>query len=448
MKKAVVLTVVEEIPPNDGKSIFRPPYVAGKKPMRDTSTIDWDFLPRIVPRNLRGTPNIETLLKQHKRVKFDHISGNQMASRPEDNLPNYLPNITQQAVTALAYLCADIPVSEKRLLTIYMVQFGLDWYSFLENGYSWPKGGGEMTGSILPIAFATAILNNDTMKQTIKAVERTSDHWPHENHNVYYNKNGVALYGNKEFNEKHLIEDRYWKRTGSKTIKDPYELIDGGLKPGDYYQHCCTSQPWKGMRMVFKMLGPRMDSIWYNQAWVDYVERWVREGTLSQPDSCAPYDSNKVYGVDYGPDGKGGCIPDRDSSDGIGRFPYLHKTGVDEGEYRSEYIDEIWKRYYNSTDIINKSETLKPKPTPAKQGTHFEIGAGGRINYVIQKSEYVSMKIFNLKGQMLTVLFDGKQKPGNFTVSLHDNKLGSGIFLITLRSGNNLQSEIINHVVK
>jgi hypothetical protein len=49
---------------------------------------------------------------------------------------------------------------------------------------------------------------------------------------------------------------------------------------------------------------------------------------------------------------------------------------------------------------------------------------------------------------MLTVLFDGKQKPGNFTVSLHDNKLGSGIFLITLRSGNNLQSEIINHVVK
>jgi hypothetical protein len=139
----------------------------------------------------------------------------------------------------------------------------------LENGYSWPKGGGEMTGSILPIAFATAILNNDTMKQTIKAVERTSDHWPHENHNVYYNKNGVALYGNKEFNEKHLIEDRYWKRTGSKTIKDPYELIDGGLKPGDYYQHCCTSQPWKGMRMVFKMLGPRMDSIWYNQAWVD-----------------------------------------------------------------------------------------------------------------------------------------------------------------------------------
>jgi hypothetical protein len=58
------------------------------------------------------------------------------------------------------------------------------------------------------------------------------------------------------------------------------------------------------------------------------------------------------------------------------------------------------------------------------------------------------MKIFNLKGQMLTVLFDGKQKPGNFTVSLHDNKLGSGIFLITLRSGNNLQSEIINHVVK
>jgi hypothetical protein len=87
LKKAVVLTVVEEIPPNDGKSIFRPPYVAGKKPMRDTSTIDWDFLPRIVPRNLRGTPNIETLLKQHKRVKFDHISGNQMASRPRTTCP-------------------------------------------------------------------------------------------------------------------------------------------------------------------------------------------------------------------------------------------------------------------------------------------------------------------------------------------------------------------------
>jgi hypothetical protein len=48
------------------------------------------------------------------------------------------------------------------------------------------------------------------------------------------------------------------------------------------------------------------------------------------------------YGHAFGPDGQGGCILDRDPSDGIGRFPSLHGAARSAGDYTSDFAIAMW----------------------------------------------------------------------------------------------------------
>jgi hypothetical protein len=166
--------------------------------------------------------------------------------------------------------------------------------------------------------------------------------------------------------------------TGSRTISDPYQFIDGGRRPGDGYQFCCTSMPYK-LNATAAYLLPEIGAMWEFDPFFDYVERWVAEGAIAQPDPCAPprgvcaggdnagaacttasepeictgeeafCDASATwdaeYGVLWGPDGEGGCIADADDSDGTGRFPLLDGTNADSGYYGSAFAEEMWDAY-------------------------------------------------------------------------------------------------------
>ena len=60
-------------------------------------------------------------------------------------------------------------------------------------------------------------------------------------------------------------------------------------------------------------------------------------------DLTVNWDAN--YGVIYGPNGSGGCVPDQDPSDGTGRFPQLHGTSTDDGHHSSGFANEMWSAY-------------------------------------------------------------------------------------------------------
>jgi hypothetical protein len=114
------------------------------------------------------------------------------------------------------------------------------------------------------------------------------------------------------------------------------------VKPTDGYQFCCLSKPWKGAGLAVFLL-PELRPVWNNEAFFEYVDRWVSHGTWTQPDPCAPHDGTWAnYGVTYGPDGSGGCIPDTDPSDGTGRFPGMHGDSRDDGGYGSQFADDMW----------------------------------------------------------------------------------------------------------
>lgn len=163
---------------------------------------------------------------------------------------------------------------------------------------------------------------------------------------------GIPLFG------KSGSESSYWQNmrdnSNSRDVRDPYGYIDGGRKPGRSYQFCCTSQPYKAIRLAVEWL-PRVKTAWNNTAFLDYIDRWVKNGSHASPDPCAPMvgtcsggsqagspctssstactagggdcmapRNDPNYGVLYGPDGNGSCILDTDPSDGTGRRPQYH----------------------------------------------------------------------------------------------------------------------------
>ena len=91
---------------------------------------------------------------------------------------------------------------------------------------------------------------------------------------------------------------------------------------GSSYQRS-TMLPTKYMALVLRLI-PQTAAYWPGQhetVITDYADRVVAAGALTIPDTCAT--KQGTYGVNYGPNGAGGCIR------GSGRVPQYNGTTVD-----------------------------------------------------------------------------------------------------------------------
>jgi len=179
-------------------------------------------------------------------------------------------------------------------------------------------------------------------------------------------------------------ERDYWRAivfgSGSKSLRDPYQQIDGGYLWSEHslgYQFCCTSKPWEAVVAAMNLMPDLKIAI--NKSELEaYVERWRSIGFYTEEDTCAPARGQcsggansgascstaspdacgegscdlggsfeAEYGVSYGPDPQspGQCIVDTDDSDGIGRIPHFHGTHTADGYYGSEFSNELWDTY-------------------------------------------------------------------------------------------------------
>jgi len=393
LKTAAVLTVLGEKPPDgSGEAFFRPPYVGNEKPLYPVHDLRTELLPSFEP--VVNTPSLEEIEGKFKRVQLDHEPGRTSTHmRPQDNLPYYGASISRRTGDAALRLMLDDPLEEKMPALIAYVQCGLDYYHFMINGQLWPPGGGEQPGNKLPIVFFVTMLGDETMKETVRSTKL------YEDYNVMYGRDGVALFGDIEWNG-YWDEHSYWEvlidHTGCHTKFDPYGYIDGGIMPGWAYQFCCTSQPFKGTALSL-LLMPSLQEVWYPQALIDYADRWVGFGAWTQPDPCAPVDGVCVggendgqackhandcpdgqcdawdnYGETFGPDGSGGCILDTDPSDGIGRFPEQHGLYPDDGYTRSRFQAAMW-------DAYRHYYTLSLTGAPADKEIHLNWSLQARL---------------------------------------------------------------------
>jgi hypothetical protein len=371
LQTAAVLTVVGEVPVGQGVDLFRPPYYGTDKPSFSTDELDLDLLPQLSA--VADTPALADKAEDFRRVQLDHKEnwvGRPL--HPVDNMPDYGSSIaSRNAEGALRLMLDEDPGDKMDLATTY-VQYGIDIYYQWVGGVTWPPNGGHSEGRKLPPIVAAVLLGDQAMQDAL-AASGPGDFG--ENGGMYFSEPANEVLYGPETNS----EDNYWTNvvfdTGSRTIRDPYELIDGGYRPGDSYQYCCLALPWKSTATAARLM-PELEAVWNFDHFFTYVDRWVEVGAWAEGDTCAPPDGtcsggdnpgagctsanegsvctgmdafcdltvnwDQNYGVTYGPDGNGGCIQDQDMSDGMGRFPQLHGASTDDGHYGSAFAEAMY----------------------------------------------------------------------------------------------------------
>ncbi len=58
------------------------------------------------------------------------------------------------------------------------------------------------------------------------------------------------------------------------------------------------------------------------------------------------------------------------------------------------------------------------------------------ISYMIPKSSKVSLKVYDIKGQLISTLFEGTQNTGIYLTQFDGSQLASGIYFYKLEAGD------------
>lgn len=320
-----VLTVLGEIPENNGATVFRPPFVSNtQKKLYSLSALRTDLLPSLAP--VADAPSLEEVRKHFARPQIDYSSsfiGRYL--HPAKNMRQYGSSIAIETNEAALRLMLNDPLADKMPALIAYVQAGIDFYHMLDAGVNWKPNGGHFVGRKLPVVFAATLLNDPAMKAAIAA--SAGDTFSEDGH-TYLGKNNVALFGKKG------SESSYWRRInenkGSRDDRDPYGYVDGGGDEiGGAYQVCCTSNAYKGAALAAHLL-PDGKQTWSHDAFFSYVDRWVTQGVWASPDPCKHQTPASFTGQ---------CVP------GTGRYLSKHGTNADSGGYSSGFVNNMWRAY-------------------------------------------------------------------------------------------------------
>jgi len=285
--KAGVLTVVPSVPPDEGRSVFRPPYVGTEKPYYSANSLQTQLLTSLQPS--ASTPAIKTKFESMRWVHMDH-KGSYLGQwlRPEDQIQSYYPDQPAVSSDAVLRLMLNDPLQDKLPLLYVVVQDGIDNYYFIKGGQTWPAGDSVQPGHQLLPAFAAAMLGDASMKSTLRNSKLAME----DTYLKVQNGTGMAIYGGGDPYTWSVAEEKYWQALGApelygKEREDPYRLIDGGANGGGgYYEECCQAKPWKESALPFFMI-PEMKNAVNNSLFLDFADRWVNIGIWAQPDPCA-----------------------------------------------------------------------------------------------------------------------------------------------------------------
>ena len=395
LKTAAVLTVVDQAPPDNGATVFRPTYVGPKAvPMtyRSVKDVDWSLLPSLTPAGsvMTYAPDLSMLPTRLARVQLDHMNGRwsnvgtydytgypNANINPVDNMSNYGPIIARENNDAMLRLTLNDPLSAKLPVAIALIQGGIDRFAMLENGQFWPSGSGMMEGRKMSIAFAAVMLGDQAMEQSITAASSVGGtNFFLEDGEIGVGYEGHPIYGGGVAGMNGCLDPYqpcsspgfayYWswdKMTmgANDGSGDPYLFLDGsqnGMQGGDNYQPI-NSPPFQGAALL-GLLIPSIRAIWGHPEFFEYADRWADHGVQAQPDPCAPLSA----GGGPDPTNPGGCVLDPNLVAGstmehfacqagktCGRWPAYDGTKPDSGNgsYQSTFANAMWAAYRNAS---------------------------------------------------------------------------------------------------
>ncbi len=269
-----VLTVLAETPPEGS---FRPPYSGTDHAVRfDEQMIDWSLLLALSPA--AGMPDIATQTARFERPWLDHAPG--WPSRylhPVQNMPDYGRDFATLYNEAALLCHLNVPLNDKRLLAIRLVQIGSDFHGNVTTGCYWEGVGGHGSGRKLPILFAGALLHDADMLDV-------GHDYPSERHlngtyTTHFGEDCQTFYvqqtsatqinwGHGGFTSVHLGLPEF----GFSHVH--YPVNDNVAWLGDSYRRCCTANAWIGAVLCARMMG--LIDEWDHPALFDYTDRFAQ----------------------------------------------------------------------------------------------------------------------------------------------------------------------------
>jgi len=100
--------------------------------------------------------------------------------------------------------------------------------------------------------------------------------------------------------------------------------------------------------------------------------------------------------------------------------------------------------FFNAWDYTNQKPALTgvertdgiPLAYKLDQNYPNPFNPSTKISYSIKTAGVVSLKVFNLLGQVVATLTEGKQEAGNYSIVFDASRFASGIYFYQLTAGN------------
>jgi len=103
---------------------------------------------------------------------MDHFPGmTGRALRPQLNMNDYGAEIAREDNETALRLMVEKPGEDKALkrkALIGYLQYGLDMYHMMQNGQTWPSGGGEQPGLLLAWSFTATVMDHQGMRDVLR----------------------------------------------------------------------------------------------------------------------------------------------------------------------------------------------------------------------------------------------------------------------------------------
>ena len=349
---AAVLTVLSETPPDNGTTVFRPPFHGTWKPLYSITKVRMDRLPNLpqVSDCNSGAigafehwsaPSVEPFHQgfgELHRATIPHAAQTPYAS---DQCKTLLEDITKLFGTETEL--------QKTPGTYTIIQKGIDNYGVFKMGIPFSSGAGQHPGKKPPITFFAALYDDPTLLEEVRSIATdpnyTEKSFFQEDSQIRMGPSGMAVWGDvtPDLSDIHWYFSRLYPKVDRKgTAGDPYGYIDGpagGVHPDPNETNDRNYLPVVGGIYVgYSLLQHVMP--WFKYASGDpeillFSDRLYSGygipnfdgGLWTIPDPVAPYDTTE-----------NGCNPSKLYSTGITN---CHSYGISWGANLSDFTQYI-----------------------------------------------------------------------------------------------------------
>jgi hypothetical protein len=369
MASGDVLTVLAQVPPQNGATVFRPPFQGTWKPLFTTDKVKLERLSSISTLASSSPSAFASTVSEIVRVwtvpyfevlTLDDFYRDMM---PANVLPQYGADMAGRYNGGVGAMQGPESAVAKSSAVYALIQPGIDKFAIFKMGLPFGSGAGQRLGRKPPISFFAAMYDDEALLNEVRtiATDPKYDGFFQEDSQIKRTKSGVPVWGGglNHGGQVHL----YWSTLFSKWRYDVrgLEQFAGKNNQGveELYGYMEFQSPYQSRSNAAhtsyafnQLLMP-----WYRYAAgdpeiIEYTDRITNGrgipgfsgGFWALPDECAPPDSREAdecrpvdkpnnclyYGVTWGPDSNnpGMCIKHKKDPNTYGRLPWLHGIPV------------------------------------------------------------------------------------------------------------------------